>query len=158
MIPLYTAGMRFINLSDDQKKELATFIEGQKDFSVEKVYKVGDPGELRCSIRFLVDPPFNKAVLKVSENYAVKKISLGGMLIESEVPLKIEEKIPMEMLLPGNTQIRFSGRIASCLEIPVAKGPEEGVSRYDIGIEFLEIGEEDREKLRGFVAGLEKAE
>lgn len=156
VIPLYVAGMKFINVSDHKMNELITFIQNQEDFSREKVHGAAEQDECRCSMRFLVKPPLGKAVLNASEDYGVKKLSLGGMLIESETPLKIEERMPMEILLPNNEHIQLSGRIASCLEIPGSKDNAESVSRYDIGIEFLEMEEADMEKLQGFVAGLEK--
>ncbi len=64
---------------------------------------------------------------------------------------------PWKYFLPNNEHIQLSGRIASCIEIPVSKDEAKGISRFDIGIEFLEIEEADMEKLQGFVAGLEKA-
>ncbi|SPQ01656.1 hypothetical protein NBG4_640010 [Candidatus Sulfobium mesophilum] len=157
VIPLYVAGMKFINVSDNKMKDLISFIRDQGDFSLEKVRKAGEQGEWRCSMRFLVKPPLSKAVINASEDYGIKKLSLGGMLIESENPLKIKERVPMEILLPGNEHIQLSGRIASCLEIPAPKGESEGASRYDVGIEFLEIADVEMEKLQGFVSGLEKA-
>ncbi len=149
VIPIYTAGMKFVTMSSDKILELTDFLEGQVNFSREEVHK---PSGLRCSMRFLVNSPLNKAVLDVRESYAVKKISLGGMLISSESPLKIEEKIPMEILLSADNQIKFMGRIASCL-----KAREEGDSQYDVGIEFVEMSEEDRKKLQEFVVVLDKA-
>jgi c-di-GMP-binding flagellar brake protein YcgR len=91
--------------------------------------------------------------MDVPESYGVKKISLGGMLIESESPLEIEERIPMEIILPGDIHIKFLGRIASSLKVS-----EVGTSRYNIGIEFIEMPEEDKKKLQEFILVLDKAE
>lgn len=148
IIPIYSAGMKFVTMPADKIKELTTFLAGQENFSREKVY---GPSGLRCSMRFLVAPPLKKAFLDIRESYAVKKLSLGGMLIESESPLGIDDRVPMEILLPGDTQIKFLGRTASCIKVP-----EEGSSRYDIGIEFIEIAEGDKRKLHEFVLVLEK--
>jgi c-di-GMP-binding flagellar brake protein YcgR len=149
VVPIYFAGMKFVTASADKIKELTTFLEGQESFSREKVHEASG---LRCSMRFLVAPPLKKAVLNSRESYAVKKLSLGGMLIDSESPLKIEDRVPMEILLPGDAQIKFSGRIASCQEVAV-----DGASRYEIGIEFMEMTEADRKKLQEFVLVLDKA-
>ena len=73
------------------------------------------------------------------------------MLISNETPLEIEERIPMEILLPGNKQIKFVGRIASFLN-----AGKTADSRYDIGIEFVEMSEEDRIKLQEFVLVLDR--
>lgn len=149
VIPIYTAGMNFVTMSADKTKELTTFLEGQENFSYEKVHS---PSGLRFSMRFLIAPPFKKALLNIRESYPVKKLSLGGMLIESESPLEIDDRIPMEILLPGATQIKFLGRIASCLKVH-----EEGASPYDIGIEFIEIANGDKRKLNEFVVVLDRA-
>ena len=149
VIPIYAAGMKFVTMSADKTKELTAFLEGQANFSREEVHKSSG---LRCSMRFLVDPAFNKAVLNIRESYAVIKLSHGGMLISSEGPLELEDRIPMEIFLPGDTVIKFLGRIASCVQVR-----EEDASRYDIGIEFVEMAEEDKKKLQGFVLVLEKA-
>ncbi len=148
VIPFYTAGMKFVTMTTDKVQELANFLEGQANFSREELHK---PSGLRCSMRFLVTSPLKKAVLNIRESYAVSKISLGGMLISSESPLEIEERIPMEILLPEDKQIQFMGRIASCLSAPEAAEP-----RYDVGIEFVEMSEEDRTDLKKFVAVLDK--
>jgi hypothetical protein len=150
VIPIYTAGIKFVTMSTDKMRELTNFLDVHANFLREEVDKAGG---MRCSMRFLVPSTLKKAVLDVAENYAVVKLSLGGMLISSESPLEIEERIPMEILLSGDTQIKFVGRIASCL-----KTGEEGHSRYDIGIEFVEMSEGDRMKLQEFVLVLDKAD
>lgn len=149
VIPLYTAGMKFVNMSVDKIEELTAFLDGQANFSHEKVHQASG---LRCSMRFLVDPPLKKAVLNLPETYIVKKLSLGGMLIESEKPLEIEEKIPMEMVLPGDVRLEFLGRIASSLMIH-----DEGSPRYDIGIEFIEMRDDNKKKLEELIRSLDTA-
>jgi hypothetical protein len=148
VIPIYAAGMEFVAMSADKTKELTSFLGEQANFSHEEVHKLNG---LRCSMRFLVDPAFKKAVMNIRESYTVIKLSLGGMLISSESPLEIKDRIPMEILLPGDTKIQFLGRIASCLMVH-----EEDAPRYDVGIEFVEIAEEDKKKLQRFVLVLDK--
>jgi len=76
-------------------------------------------------------------------SYKVKSLSLGGMLIESEHPLEIESKLPMEIkTLTENRHIKFLGRVTSCLLIK-----NKDIEHYDIGIEFVEMSENDREIL-----------
>lgn len=149
VIPIYAAGMKFVSMSADKIQELTNFLEGQANFSREEVHK---PSGLRCSMRFLVNSPLKEAVLNIRESYEVINISLGGMLISSESPLEIEERIPMEILLPGDTQMKFMGRIASRLKVR-----EEGDSRYDVGIEFVEMPDEEMMKLQEFFLVLDKA-
>lgn len=148
VIPIYFAGMKFVAMTADKIKELTTLLEGQENFSSEKAH---ESSGLRCCMRFLAAPPLKKAVLNIPESYAVKKISFSGMLIESETPLEIEERVPMEILLPGDIRIKFLGRTASCQKVE-----ERGASGYDIGIEFIEITEDDKMKLQEFVLVLDK--
>jgi len=93
-------------------------------------------------VRISIEDP-EKAVLNYQGSYKVKSINLGGMLIESEHPLEIESKFPMEIkTLTENSYIKFLGRVASCLLIK-----NKDIEHYDIGIEFIEMSEEDREIL-----------
>jgi hypothetical protein len=93
-----------------------------------------------------------EAVLDMSEQYAVKKLSLGGMLIESRVSFSIEERIPMELFLPRGHRIQFIGRIASCFTVPA-----DDPAAYDIGIEFFEMPDDDKSTLKEFLFLLGKS-
>jgi c-di-GMP-binding flagellar brake protein YcgR len=146
VIPFYTAGMRFSGMAAGQMKELALFIERATHHTREETHQLSG---LRLSMRFPLRES-NKAVLDVSGNYAVKKISLGGMLIQSEDPLEINEKLPMEILLPGGAQVRFVGRIASCF-----KSEDASPARYSMGIEFSEMPGPDKTSLKKFIDLLE---
>lgn len=90
------------------------------------------------------------ATLLYHEKYSVKKISYGGMLIESHRRIEPEQMHTMELLLPGDSHpIEFRGRIVSCKEIP---GTEE--ERFEIGIEFLEMDDYERDRLVKFISEL----
>jgi len=149
VIPLYTAGMMFTNTANERLEELSAFIEELTYSTDEEVHRLSG---LRFNMRFPMEVP-RKAVLDLSENYAVKKISLGGMLIESGASLKIDDSIPMEIVLAGGRKIEFLGRIASCFDIP-----DKEPLRYDIGIEFIEMAEEGRAGLREFIRLLDKTQ
>lgn len=144
MIPVYTAGMKFTNILNERITELINFIEDhQKD--KHKEHRLS-------GLRFHIDAP-EKAILNFPENYRVKKVSLGGMLIESRQLLNIDSRYPMEIFLPEDTPIRFSGRVASCLLIS-----GDGPAQYDIGIQFIEMSEKDRERFREFIRFLREIE
>jgi hypothetical protein len=64
------------------------------------------------------------------------------MLIESEHSMAIESKLPMEITPTENSCIKFLGRVTSCLLIK-----NKDIEHYDIGIEFIEMSENDREIL-----------
>jgi c-di-GMP-binding flagellar brake protein YcgR len=138
-IPIYKAGLKFTNISAEKITELLEFIEDHKK---EEVYVMGSS---RLNIRFHIDDS-KKTLLNFPETYTVKKISLGGMLIESAVGLAIESRIPMELFLHNDKMVKFIGRIASC--VPLKVGSEE---LCDIGIEFLDLTNGDKNILKSFI-------
>jgi c-di-GMP-binding flagellar brake protein YcgR len=138
-IPIYKAGLKFANISAEKINELLNFIEDHKK---EEVYVMGSS---RLNIRFHIDDA-KKTFLNFPESYKVKKISLGGMLIESAATLEIEDRMPMELFLNDNMRIKFVGRIASC------KNVEEVAEKlWDVGIEFLNLTDDDKDALKSFV-------
>ncbi len=148
VIPIYSAGMRFSDVLGEKAEELARFIERVTNYTHEEAHRLSG---LRFNMRFPISAP-GRAVLDLSEHYALKKLSLGGMLIESAGPLAIEDRIPMELFLPGERRIQFVGRIASCFAVRDAD-PE----KYDIGIEFFEMPLDDKSALKEFIFLLDKS-
>ncbi len=144
IIPIYNAGMKFTQLNDQKIKEIADFIDEHKYIEGKDidVFKVNG---LRLHIRVRINEP-DKAILNTLENYKVKKISLGGLLLEADQPLQEESRLPMEVELSEDKSITFTGRIASCIPFKF-----EDAERYDIGIEFLDMSEKDRDILKEFI-------
>lgn len=140
VIPIYVAGMQFKDMSAERMTELQDFIENHKIEAVQVI------GGTRLNIRFHIKDPEN-AILIYPDNFEVKTISLGGMLIECVRKLEIESRIPMEMFIHDDTPLTFVGRVASVN----ARGIN-GQTQYGIGIEFLDLTEEDREVLASFIA------
>lgn len=139
MIPIYSAGMQFNNMSAEKITELQCFIESHK---IREVHVIGGT---RLNIRFHIKDPDN-AVLICPDNYKVKTISLSGMLVECSRSAEIESRIPMEMFIHEEKPLEFDGRVASCREID-----KEDSKKYDIGIEFLNLTEKGREALASFI-------
>jgi c-di-GMP-binding flagellar brake protein YcgR len=139
MVPIYTAGLRFTNISAEKITQLLDFIEEHKK---EEVYVMGSS---RLNVRFHISDP-EKASLNYPASYKVKKISLGGMLIESAQALEVESRVPMELSLQDDKPIKFVGRIASCHVVEYSD-PKP----YNIGIEFLDLTQKDNEMLATFV-------
>ena len=140
VVPIYTAGLKFTNISADKITQLLDFIEAHKK---EEVYVVGGT---RLNVRFHINDP-EKAVLNYPASYKVKKISLGGMLIECVQALEVDSRIPMELSLQDDKPLKFVGRIVSC-QVTEDGDPKQ----YDIGIEFLGLTNKDNEMLATFVA------
>ncbi len=147
VIPFYTAGMQFSSLSDEALKELSDFIEKhtKEDFDVAEADR--RKGQ-RFHIRFYIGGN-EKAILNYPENCSVRKISLGGMLLESTLPLERNSRFPMEIFFHNEGVVRVSGRVASC---------GRNSDLYDIGIEFIDMPDRGREVITEFIATLSAAD
>jgi Tfp pilus assembly protein PilZ len=137
--PVYTAGMRFSDISAETVNELLAFVEHHDKGQAHLV------SGRRLNVRFRIRTP-KKVLLQYPEQYRVKTISLSGMLIETAHSLDVESRVPMELSLQDDAPITFMGRIASCQ----LAAKEAGV--YAIGIEFLDLRKKDKEVLSAFVA------
>ena len=130
-------------------KEIIDFIEEhkRKEDRQEDIYQLSG---LRLFTRFQIEAPDETALLHCYDGCKVKKLSLGGMLIESDNPLEIEITMPMKLTFPQDKSITFQGRIASCLLIENSD-PE----CFDIGVEFLEMPKKENQILVEFIESLE---
>jgi hypothetical protein len=144
IVPLYTSGMKFNEGSSEKEKEIADFLEAHKR-DADRQVDINKRDDGRLYVRIYIEDP-EKAVLHFQENYKVKNLNLGGMLIESDHALEIDSKLPMEMALPDDGSIMFLGRVAYCRLIE-----QEDLMHYDIGIEFVDMPEQSGMKLREFI-------
>lgn len=143
IVPLYSVGMRFDDLASEKINNLVEFIEAHK--KEQDSVQLHSLSGMRLNMRFhlAADGEF---MLTCPEDFLVKKISLGGMLIETEAALEIDQQLPMVLSLPGDREISFTGRIASCIPIET-----EDQKEFAIGIEFLDLRENDIENLNEFI-------
>ncbi len=155
LIPVYTSGMQFRNLSDEKMNELADFIQehviqyqNKECQSIDQL-KVKKRSGLRLYVRFLIEAP-EKATLHIQDAYRVKKINLRGMLIDSEHALEPEHRLPMEMTLQKDKVIFFLGRIVTCNLISKKKP-----KRYEVGTEFINLSNQDKQTLQDFISSLD---
>lgn len=148
VVPVYRTGLQFVDAISESVGPLIDFIESHKK----------TPEGRLDGLRFEIHAP--RAVLSVPSHYKVKKISEGGMLIESAERYELEERYPMELFIPagisgpygsGSKVIGFIGRVASCIEV-LNSNPK----CYDIGIEFVEMSEISKKNLQDFIATLKK--
>lgn len=140
-VPVYSVGIEFKGVITSKGSDLLTFIEkATSDFTLRlKGLRV----KLHVS---------EKAILQYPENYTVKKIGMGGMLIETMQEFSIETKFPMEIMFPGEPeQVMFLCRVASCMVIE-NKSPE----CFDVGIEFIEVQDKDRIILEKFISSVQQ--
>jgi Tfp pilus assembly protein PilZ len=142
----YAAGLKFTSLPQETRARLMTFIETHlidRDTQV----KVQDMSGRRCNVRFHAERS-EKAMLNVAEAYRVRKLSLGGLQLESDHDFELETRMHMSITIPGDVQLTFTGRVASCNPSP------SNPSHFDIGIEFIDMPEQEKIKLKALIRRL----
>ena len=138
-IPIYTAGMMLKNVSPEKIGYFLNLIEQHKKEEVPVAV------DRRLNVRFCITTPREKT-LSFPAQFTVKKISLSGMLIQTEQSLEIESKIPMGLSLKADNPVNFIGRVASC-----RMTEDKGQAYYEIGVEFTDLTDKDRKLLQTFI-------
>ncbi len=140
VVPIYRSGIRFNKIFTKRADDIANFIESNRIMTLEK----------RILGRFRVKN--DKAQIDSPMDFIVKKISLSGMLIETFLPMKIDEHYDMSIKLDDKKRINFLGRVAHIM------APENGTKAYKVGIEFKRLSTSDREILRKYLLSLNNIE
>ncbi|HET6515714.1 MAG TPA: PilZ domain-containing protein [Thermodesulfovibrionales bacterium] len=134
IVPIYKAGLKFIDVKPEEREKILLFIERHRKSP-----------EQRVVVRFDVRSP-EKAVLNSALNCKVKNVSRGGVLLETERPFRVDDTFSMCLVIGGNRDITFLGRIASCI-----RNTEAETELYDVGIAFLEMSASSRKTLEDFI-------
>lgn len=138
IVILNKAGVKFKEVKPDTLIKLKDYMRESGIPEEEKLREEYKSSALRFKVY-----KNEKAIMSYPVSYPVKKISLGGMLVEAGHKFKIEQRYPLAIYLPqGTLPIKIHGRIASLIPIP-----DEKKNRYDIGIEFLNLSGNDKSKL-----------
>jgi len=87
-------------------------------------------------------------VEEIKENTA-KNISIGGICLIVEEKLNEGDYLELKINLPNQKEIHAYGRVVWIDEYEIL-GAEYG-KKYDAGIEFLKIKEEDQQELEKFI-------
>jgi len=140
-VPVYRAGVKFTDVLSEKAEALLKFIEENRGKKT---------GTRLGGIRFNIANG-KKITMGLPRKYCVKKISLSGMLVETEYPLSLDEQYDIELFLNGDA-IPIVGRIAYCREIDAHR------SQYDIGIEFVMLTDSAKGLLQHFLGTLEEDE
>lgn len=141
-VPEYSAGFKFTNVLSERVQDLIQFIEENK----------GDEEERITGVRFQIQT-HGKALLDTEEACEVKLISRSGMLIQSGRRFDLERAYPMQIAPePGQDPIRLTGRVASQLETSHGR-----LTRYDLGVEFVDMSDTDRQRLDQYIDSLSRA-
>jgi hypothetical protein len=137
--PVYRAGIRFTDTLNEKASMLIKFIEENKTRNLEN--RLG-------GVRFKISAKEQMKVDLIHE-YRVRKISLSGMLVETEYPLGVESCHDIELFINSHS-LAILGRVANIKDVIT-----DGVLKYEIGIEFSEMSEENKQLLLEFLKSLE---
>ncbi len=141
-MPAFKTGVSFGAIPSDKLVKLKDFIRTSGIPCEQKTSDAYKPSLLRFQMH-----SNEKAFMYYTNDLPVKKIGLGGMLVELHGNVQPESVFLMELSVPNeNPPMRCRGRIAS--RIPVPHGRE---SRFDVGIEFLDMALTDKYRLSKFL-------
>ena len=145
-VPFYEIGIQFDNVLTAPGRNLIPFIE-------ETTRKEPQRVRIRGTRVRILDSD-STTLLDVYNNYTIKKLSMGGLLMETDQMLEADHAFDMELSLKdADPPLKVRARIANCEAIPGKVPPA-----YDTGIEFLRISKEDIQRLSAFIASLSKEE
>lgn len=139
VLPRYKAGIDFRSILEDRAREMLDFIE--KNVIVEL--------DQRLFGRFQLEED-ETVDLDADAEFAVRRISLSGMLIETELGLEPDQEIDLELRSNGvEPVIEARARVAHV----DPEAPEEP-GRIQFGVEFLDLSEDARRKIEAIIEGL----
>lgn len=143
-IPVYEVGIKFDNILTDKGNELIGFIQSNI---------VPKSVEVRLSgMRIDILEPEKTIIQGYQQNCVVNRISMGGVLIETEQPMEVDSKKRMELTIPEEHEtLKFMGRVVSCLEVP-----KSSPKRFNTGIAFEEMDEKEEKRLKDFIQFLKE--
>lgn len=141
-VTIHTARLKF---KDGQTAKIAGFLNSIQQLKKDEVLVTADR---RLHVRFHFTIPLD-TILSHSAQFRVKKISLSGMLIQSEQALVINSLIPMGLSLNADDPCNFSGRIVTCQMVQ-----DNGRAQYEIGVEFSNLTDKCSTLLKIFIDDL----
>jgi len=139
VLPVYKAGIRFTNTLTDEAEHLISYIEKNRSNSMEQRV---------LGVRFKLSKN-DLSKIDIPCEYEIKRISQSGMLIETDTDFTCDSLHDMEINLDG-TMLNVVGRIANVAEVR-----HENSVRFDIGIEFVSVGEDEMISLRSYIEARE---
>ena len=137
VVSVYQAGIDFRSILDDKARQMLQFIEENVVVDLEK----------RLFGRFHLDDGDRSVDLDKDEEFRVRKISLSGMLIETELRPTPEAVYDIEL--------RFNGsKIDTRVRIAHVREHKTGEGLAEVGVEFQELADDARAELEHFIEGL----
>jgi Tfp pilus assembly protein PilZ len=139
-ITMYSVGIFFKDESAGTVKEFLDSIGNNKKTQVPEqtdwIYR---------DILFCITTA-NEKVLNLPMQFGVKDISQKGIIIQTDLHLKIDSVVLLELSIGTCDPVSFVGKVVSC------RMPRGHVrAKYDIGVEFSELTDRDRSLLIKFI-------
>jgi len=143
LVPVYKAGIKFNNIMTEKGRELINFIS-------ENLV----PSELQSRLRGIrvdISGSPNDTLINNHKHFSVLKISLGGMLLQTDSQMKPGDSCWMELNFPEKKMpLKFMGKVVSS-----SKAPGEKPGLYETGMEIVRISDEDRAMLNDIIGSLQ---
>jgi sulfur carrier protein ThiS len=138
-IMIFSAGMKF---REDSSRQIEDFF---KSIELAEYETVPSEVDRRMNVRFHIHMPGEK-ILTYPAQFKVMEISLSGIRIQTDESLALQSVIPMGLALRENSFVHFQGRVASINNVE-----EDSKACYEIGVEFLDLSEEETALLKSFI-------
>ena len=133
--PVYEGGIEFDDVLDEIQSELMPIVAKSASLQLTP----------RLHGRFKPDQD-ETATLESNVDFEVKRLSLSGLLVESEITPEPDSIVSLELEI-GGQRFHSTGRVAD-----VSKVRGEGdAQRSQLGIEFLDLTDDDRKMLETFL-------
>ncbi len=144
LVNVYKAGLSFKNVFTGKGDRLAELIE-EKARSEKQRHRVR-------GIRVKLNNP--EATLELQDDYHVREISFGGIQVEAGRRLDTDMEYRMKMSIPDTKKpVQFIGRIASSRPVE-----DSAPLTYRTGIEFINMGVKDLERIQELIYSMEHLE
>jgi hypothetical protein len=91
----------------------------------------------------VIAPVFFREPRVFTKKQRISDLSLGGVRIFSDQRLYIRECLELEFFLPDGSTVAAKAKVVWIKDMPPGS---EAV--YDVGMEFVELGEDEKEKLK----------
>ena len=91
----------------------------------------------------MMAPVFYRATRIISPKRRVSDLSLGGVRIYCDEWLDVGGRLELEFFLPDGSTVEARAKVAWIKEMP-----EGAEAVYDVGMEFVELSEGAKEKLK----------
>jgi Tfp pilus assembly protein PilZ len=139
-VTIYSAGILFKDESAGKVKDFFDSIENNKKMQV-----LEQSDWYYSDIRFSITT-LNEQILHLPTHFSVKDISQKGVIIQTDLQLKIDSVVLLELSINTCDPVSFVGKVVSC------RMPQDKVNgNYDIGVEFSKLTDRGRSLLKRFI-------